>query len=192
MSPPRDDDSLMPFVLRDGRELVLRRICPGDSARLIALHLRLSSETRRMRFFVGFSRLSPAFARQLADVDFVDRAAFVACDRAGRLIHAVGRYERIAPATAEIAFVVEDSFQGHGLGPELLGHLVTVARQNGIEEFKAEVLAENQRMLSLLHEAGYACEASVDGSVETVRLDIRPARPAPDTGPLSPPPSGPG
>jgi GNAT superfamily N-acetyltransferase len=186
------DDST-PFVLRDGRELVLRRIHPDDSAGLIALHLRLSSETQRMRFFVRFPRLSPAFAHQLTNVDFIGRAAFVACDRTGKDIHAVGRYERVAPATAEIAFVVEDPFQSQGLGPELFGQLVTVARQNGIEEFMAEVLLENQRMISLLREAGYPCETSIDGTVETFRLDIRQApAPAASDDTLSRPPSGQG
>ena len=186
-------DDAAPFVLRDGRELILRRIRPDDSARLIALHLRLSSETRRMRFFVRFPRLSPAFAHKLTHVDFIDRAAFVACDPTGKEICAVGRYERVTPTTAEIAFVVEDPFQSQGLGSELFGRLVALARQNGIEEFMADVLIENQRMITLLREARYPCESSIDGTVETFRLDIRrAAAPAAGNGAPSPPPTAPG
>lgn len=173
------------FQLRDGHLLHIRGIEPGDWTRLIELHKRLSAETRRLRFFVKLARLSPSFARRLATVDFVDRAAFVACSPGSGDLHAVGRYERVAPATAEIAFVVEDRFQGLGLGPELFDRLVALARQNGINEFRAEVLVENRRMISLLKDAGYPCRTSVDGTVEALVLDISNA-------PATPPAPGPG
>ncbi|MCE7927593.1 MAG: N-acetyltransferase [Chloroflexi bacterium CFX7] len=170
------------FRLRDGHEVVIRGIRPDDWTRLTELHRRLSAETQRLRFFVRMARLRPAFAKQLATVDFVDRAAFVACDPASGDLHAVGRYERVTPNAAAIAFVVEDRFQGRGLGPELFDRLVALARRNGIGEFRAEVLVENRRMISLLKEAGYPCGTSVDGTVETLVLDIGAER-APATPP---------
>lgn len=182
MSAPSEAPGQAWFTLRDGRELLIRPIEPGDWERLVALHQRLSAETQRLRFFVRLPRLSPAFARRLANVDFVDRAAFVACDPGADQLHAVGRYERVSPSAAEIAFVVEDRFQGQGLGPELFDHIVGLARRNGIDEFRAEVLVENGRMISLLREAGYPFTTSIDGTVETLVLDIRDA-PAPATPP---------
>lgn len=172
MNGDKPDGGETIFKLRDGRELLVRGIRPDDWTRLIELHRRLSAETQRLRFFVRLARLSPSFAQRLATVDFVDRAALVACDPEQGDLHAVGRYERVAPEAAEIAFVVEDRFQGQGLGPELFDRLVAIARRNGIREFRAEVLVENRRMISLLKEAGYPCRTSVDGTVEALVLDI--------------------
>ena len=61
-------------------------------------------------------------------------------------IVAVGRYDRCdKPCRAEVAFVVADQFQHHGLGPMLLERLVESAKLASIGEFCASVLAENRR-----------------------------------------------
>ena len=46
--------------------------------------------------------------------------------------------------------VVEDAWQGRGLGAMLLDALLDAAGSRGIERFCADVLAENHRMLRLL------------------------------------------
>jgi len=60
---------------------------------------------------------------------------------------AVGRYERLGPAEAEVALVVEDAFQGRGIGSMLLTRLATAARANHIERFVGTVLPENTGVL---------------------------------------------
>ena len=67
----------------------------------------------------------------------------------------VGRYDRSdKPCRAEVAFVVADEFQHHGLGSMLLERLVGTAKQAGIGELCASVLAENATMLAVFHSAG--------------------------------------
>jgi RimJ/RimL family protein N-acetyltransferase len=63
----------------------------------------------------------------------------------------VGRYEPTAePDTAEVAFVIEDRWQGKGLGTMLFTALLDAARDRGIHRFRADVLADNRRMLDLI------------------------------------------
>jgi GNAT superfamily N-acetyltransferase len=66
----------------------------------------------------------------------------------------VARYSRINPTTAEVAFVVEDTYQHRGVGHHLMERLRAIALANGITAFVAEVLPGNTAMLRLLREAG--------------------------------------
>jgi GNAT superfamily N-acetyltransferase len=64
---------------------------------------------------------------------------------------AVARYEgRPGRRSAELAVVVDDVLQHQGVGRLMLGRLVDVAREAGMEESVADVLAGNAAMLGLL------------------------------------------
>jgi RimJ/RimL family protein N-acetyltransferase len=139
--------------LESGTRVYVRPVRPDDAGRLIALYDRLSRHTAYQRFFTVLRRLPPDWARFLANVDYVRRLALVAAAErspAAELI-AVARYEPTAePKTAEVAFVVEDGWQGKGLGTTLFGLLLDAAQARGIDRFRAYVLAENRRMLHLI------------------------------------------
>jgi RimJ/RimL family protein N-acetyltransferase len=140
------------ITLRDGARLRLRPIRPEDQDRLIAFYDRLSRHTAYQRFFSAMRRLPPDWARMLAAVDYVRRLALVATAdaRPDADILAVARYEPTDEAgTAEVAFVVQDGWQGKGLGTRLLRLLLDAARARGIARFRAFVLADNVRMLDL-------------------------------------------
>jgi len=64
------------------------------------------------------------------------------------------RYVVIKPGQAEVAFAVVDQFQGQGVGSALLRHLSSLARKAGLQEFVAEVLAENVPMLKVFEKVG--------------------------------------
>ena len=92
--------------------------------------------------------------RHLTCVDGLNRVAYVV-EHEGEIV-GVGRYDRTnKPCRAEVAFVVADEFQHHGLGTMLFERLVETAKQPGIGEFCASVLAENATMLAVFHGAGF-------------------------------------
>ena len=89
----------------------------------------------------------------LANVDYVNRLALVAEAESPRGLELVGvaRYEPTdRPDMVEVAFVVQDGWQGKGLGTVLLHDLLRAAETRGIRRFYAYVLADNSRMLDLL------------------------------------------
>lgn len=162
-------------ALHDGRTIRIRPIRPDDAERLSAFHSRLSVKTVRLRFFGPMKSLSPDFASRLSDVDFVRRCAFVVSLPGDDAIHAVGRYEGESRRSAELAFVVEDSFQGLGVGALLLDRLVEHGRAVGYHRFTAAVLCENSAMLGLFRECRYSPDIHVHGTTAFVKLDIREA-----------------
>jgi len=143
--------------LRDGAHVRIRPIRPDDETRLVRLYDRLSRDTAYQRFFTVMHRLPPDWARYLAAVDYVRRLALVvvsAADPEAEVI-AVARFEPTdEPETAEVAFVVEDRWQGLGLGTVLFERLLASAGQRGVKQFRAYVLADNSRMLNLIARFG--------------------------------------
>jgi len=139
-------------TLRRGDVVRLRPIRPDDEAGLMSLYRRLSQHTAYQRFF-SVRPLRPEEAHAFAHVDYRERMAVVAeidTDQGPTLI-GVARYGPSSEArTADVAFVVEDDWQGRGLGPVLLGEILRAGERRGINRFSADVLADNRRMLHLL------------------------------------------
>ncbi len=152
---------------------------PADATGLQEFHERLSGRSVYLRYLAPKPRLSDSEALRLTTVDHGDREAYVAM--AGEQIIAIGRYERLpqgragAGAQAEVAFVVQDEYQGQGIGSALLALLAEAARSRGIDQFVAEVSPENGRMLACFrHWPGGCALSHASGSVHAV-LDLAPA-----------------
>jgi acyl-CoA synthetase (NDP forming)/GNAT superfamily N-acetyltransferase len=160
------------IVAADGGTVHLRPICPEDADGINGLMERSSDQTRYYRFFGPMKRLSEKDLHRFTHVDHVDRVAFVVL--LGDQIVAVGRFDRY-PGTddAEVAFLVEDAHQGRGLGSVLLEHLAAAARERGIKNFVAEVLAQNSRMVRVFQDAGYASERSYEDGIVHLTFPIQ-------------------
>ena len=163
------------FVTSDGDEIAVRPITPDDAPALVDFHEHLSAETVYLRFFSSHTHLRPAEVERFTHVDGHNRFAVVAEHEGGMV--AVARYDRLAePTTAEVAFVVADAWQHHGIGSFLLRVLAGAAEANGISELVAEVLMGNRTMLAVFSESGLPMRhREADGTVE-VRLSLEPAR----------------
>jgi GNAT superfamily N-acetyltransferase len=169
------------LTLRDGSTVAMRAIHADDTERLRAFHSRLSPDTIYFRFFSLLPELMPQMAERLTHVDYENRMALVATTGAGddEQIVAVVRYERAGPTVAEVAFVVQDEWQGRGIATALLHRLAAYARGRGIVELLALTMSANTRMHRLLRDCGFPARSShADGLME-VRLDIsQPPAPA--------------
>ena len=159
-------------VLRDGRTARLRPISPEDAEGLREFHARLSEQTVYFRFFAPHPELSDEEVHRFTTVDHVDRVALVITVR--HRIVGIGRFDRVQDATAEVAFVIRDDYQGLGLGSLLLEHLAAAGREVGIERFVADVLPTNARMLSTFRYAGYDVVQGYDEGVISLSFDIAP------------------
>ena len=139
-------------TLGNGASVRLRPIRPDDEPRLMALSDRLSPRTLYERFF-SVRRLRPEEAHAFANVDYRQRMAVVAEVDTGHEPELVGvaRYGRSdEETTADLGLVVEDGWQGLGLGSILLEEILRAGEQRGITEFSADVLTENRHALTLL------------------------------------------
>ncbi|MEV0855200.1 GNAT family N-acetyltransferase [Nocardia fluminea] len=159
----------------DGGVVRVRPIVPADADALATFHTGLSDRTRYLRYFGPYPQISPKDMYRTTHVDYRDRVGLVAV--LGTAIIGVARYELLArpgPRAAEVAFVVADEHQGRGLGSVLLEHLAGAAAENEVVAFVAEVLAENEAMITVFREAGYQLQRSRDGSEVHLEFAIDP------------------
>lgn len=156
--------------IRDGAQVNVRPIAPGDKDAMRDAFARLSPESRYERFLSPLDQLSNSMLRYFTEIDHHDHEALVAFDpEDGRAI-GVARYVRENdPEVAEAAIIVADDWHGRGLGSALLHDLAERARQEGIHRFTAMVLARNEDMIDILFRLGPA--RVVDRANGTVQIE---------------------
>ena len=168
-------------LLKDGTPMLLRSVRPADKKALLDLFYRLSPRSVYFRFFQAKTRLTDEELAYFTELDHFNRVALVAvrAEGGGDKIMGVGRYsvlrdsEEKGPLRAEVAFAVDDRLQGRGLGTQLLEHLLPLARQRGVEEFEADVLGENNRMIQMFDTFGLTVSRALAGGVIHVRFPTR-------------------
>jgi GNAT superfamily N-acetyltransferase len=127
-----------------------RPVRPDDGPLFCRLWSRLSRETVYRRFHAPLHGPPAGALPHLVTVDHDRREALVAV--VGGEVVGVARYDRSPadPATAEVAVVVEDGWQGVGIGRQLLRELVELAAHRGVSTLTASVQADNDRVLGLV------------------------------------------
>jgi CRP-like cAMP-binding protein len=156
-------------TMRDGTELHLRPVLPGDKERTGHGAVEFSSETFYRRFQTTRSPTASLMA-YLFEVDYVDHFVWVLTDGRGidAPVVADARFVREAsPAVAEVAFIVGDDYQGRGIGTFLMEALAVAARSEGIRRFTARVLADNVPMRAILDRYGATWHRDEQGVVTT-------------------------
>ena len=138
-------------MLDDGSPVVVRAIRPEDKPALLAAFSRLSKESVHSRFFRAKQSLSSKALDYFTQGDFDRHVAIgVGLTEAEQEIPiGIGRYIVCHPdrQSAEIAITVDDDYQGIGVGSLLLKHLCHIAKEKGIQTFRATVFADNDRMM---------------------------------------------
>jgi GNAT superfamily N-acetyltransferase len=164
------------LTLGDGEDVPVRLIRPEDAPALQRLHSRCSEETIYLRFFGPMEELSDEKAQYFAHVDGTDHFALVALDPDEQdEIIAVVRFDREASTDqAEYSALVEDRWQGRGLGQHLTHQLLDDARDRGIRYFYGLVMTKNTGMLSLLRGLGLPERERKEKKAKYVEVEIQP------------------
>jgi RimJ/RimL family protein N-acetyltransferase len=153
-----------------GQELSMRQVREADAPVLRDLHRRCSDETVRNRYMAGMSELSPHMLRVFCDAE---RGLTLA-------VRPQGREEPVAlghlmytldPGVGEIAVLVEDTWQGSGVGTALTRALTVTAADWGLAEVRAETTLANTRMLRIMRRLG-ASVRTQSGAYAHARLPV--------------------
>ena len=165
-------------VLKDGTRVTIRAVRPDDRDRFLEAFRLLEKDSIYTRFFTLLNNPSDAQVDRAVNVDFVHHVALVVTTETvgGAAIIASGRYivtdETSSNRSAEVAFVVEEDYQGRGIASRLLAHLAALASAQSLKHFEAEVLRQNRSMLVVFERCGFPMRKREDDGVIHLTLDL--------------------
>jgi acyl-CoA hydrolase/GNAT superfamily N-acetyltransferase len=163
-------------TLRAGMKILFRPIKPTDEAMMQELFYSLSEDSIYYRFFHRTQVMPHKKVQRFTTIDYQKDMAIVGVvEEYGReKIIAVGRYALESESNmAEAALLVQDEWQGRGIGTRLLKYLIQIAKSRKIAGFKAQIMADNKAPLHMAHKTGYTVETTLEDGVFLVSFKFQ-------------------
>jgi acetyltransferase len=157
----------------DGTEVIIRPIRPEDEQLIVSFHAKLSERSIYHRYFHLLTLDQRVSHDRLVRVCFgdYDREIALVAVRRGQgesdsEILAVGRLSKAHFGNeAELAVLIEDEYQGRGLGTELSTRLIEIARSEKLDRVTVEILGGNHQMLDVCRGLSFNFKNIEDGVV---------------------------
>jgi len=137
---------------KDGLKVRFRAIKPSDEEDMRRLFYRFSDQTVYRRFFYPIRTMPHHKMQQYVNIDYNWEMSVVALvgDPGEGTIIAEARYARDEEsAYGDVAFMVEEKYQGLGIATYLYEMLIRLAKERGFKGFTAEVLQTNTVMMKV-------------------------------------------
>lgn len=164
--------------LKNGLPVTIRAVRPDDKEKINEAFRNLEPETIYTRYFRYKSSLSDADLKWATELDFENDVAIVVTimEQGTEVVIGGSRFSVLnpgsnAPLSAEIAFTVEEDYQGQGMASRLLTLMIQIAREKGIAQLEAEVLSRNAPMLAVFRHSGLPMKTRNEGN--TLHLSMR-------------------
>jgi RimJ/RimL family protein N-acetyltransferase len=165
-------------TLRSGVSITIRAVRLTDKGGIASAFSRLDPETIYTRFFQAKVALSDQELKTTTEIDFERVVALVATVESEERETIIGggrymAYDSPAGRSAEVAFLIEEDYQGQGIATRILTHLVRIAREKGVDQFEAEVLPGNRSMLAVFSRSGLPMKQSETEGIVHVTLSLK-------------------
>ncbi len=165
-------------TLKNGQEVRIRAMRSSDKSLVLEMFRNLEPESIYTRFFHAKKVLTDDDLKMITEVDFETVVAFAVTigSEDDETMIGGGRYACLdtqGPCrSAEVAFTVEEDYQGQGIAGMLIRLLTEIARERGLVQFEAEVLPENRAMLAVFSHCGLPVKEKYDGDVIHVTMPL--------------------
>jgi acyl-CoA hydrolase len=157
-----------------------RAIKPSDEEEMRRLFYRFSDESVYYRYFSPIKTMPHAKMQEYVNVDFSQVLSIVG------LVGEPGQGHIIAEARfvketnrpwAEVAFIVDEAYQGIGVATYLYQTLIRLAKDRGIQGFTADVLSSNKAMMKVFEKGGAIVKAQLEYGIYhlTIPFDAKPS-----------------
>ncbi len=150
---------------------VIRAQTAEDRAAIEEMSARCSAETLRRRFHGPLGHVEPRRVTELLTGGRTRLVDQLVAEADGAIV-GVASLHRGPNGDAEMAVLVEDAWQGSGVGRRLTGHLIRRASERGVSTIVADVMRQPAFVLEHLHRALRDSSVDFDGPIATVRIPV--------------------
>ena len=165
-------------TLRNGTPITVRAARADDGPKIRRAFKGLNRDTVYTRFFGYKADVSDAELARITGVDFDRDVALLVTTGSGddEVVIGGASYFTVEAGplarSAEIAFTVEEDYQGLGVASLLMRHIIRIARENNLSRLEADVLVRNLPMLAVFKRSGLPMTTQREGNVVHVTLSL--------------------
>jgi RimJ/RimL family protein N-acetyltransferase len=167
-------------TLKNGTVVTVRAVRPDDGDKIHRAFKSLDRASVYNRFFGYKDDVTKAELSHITGVDFERDVTLLVTTGSGEDEMVIGGVSYFAidsdvpGGSAELAFTVEEDYQGQGIASSLLRRLAEIGRRKRLGQFEAEVFTANLQMLNVFHHSGLPMTLRQDGDIVHVTLSLRP------------------
>lgn len=159
-------------TFKGGVEVRFRAIKPSDEEEMRSLFYRFSDKTVYYRYFSPIKVMPHAKMQQYVNIDYLNTLSIVGLVGSPEEEHIIAEARFVKDKNkpyGDVAFVVEEKYQGIGIATYLYDMLILLANERGLHGFTADVLASNKAMMKVFEKGRYPVHATLyHGSYELV------------------------
>lgn len=160
---------------KDDLQVRFRAIKPSDEDQMRRLFYRFSDKAIYYRYFSPIKTMPHAKMQEYVNVDYRDSLSIVGLigEHDQQNLIAEARFIRYEDKPmADVAFVVDEAYQGRGIASFMYQMLARLAKERGVTALTADVLVSNPSMLKVFEKADYLVKAKLNGGAYALTIDL--------------------
>ncbi|MEN6467246.1 MAG: GNAT family N-acetyltransferase, partial [Syntrophaceae bacterium] len=160
----------------DGLEVLFRAIRPSDEDQMRRLFYRFSDRAVYYRYFSPIKAMPHPKMQEYVNVDYKKVMSIVGLVRESGMetIIAEARYVRHKDSQlADVAFIVDEEYQGRGIASYMFNLLIRAGMDRGIEGFTADVLTDNKSMMKVFENSPYPIQTKLEDGSYSLLIPFR-------------------
>jgi len=164
-------------TFKEGLVVRFRAIKPSDEEGMRRLFYRFSDESVYYRYFSPIKTMPHTKMQTYVNVDFSRTMSIVGLtgEADQECIIAEARFVRnIQKPYADVAFVVDEAYQGAGIASYLYQMLIRLAKERRLKGFTADVLSSNKGMMKVFEKGGQAVQATYEQGSYALKIPFDP------------------
>jgi len=169
------------WTMKNGQTVIIRPIRAEDEPLMVKFHEGLSDRSVYLRYFQRVKLRARTAHQRLARVCFLDYDRELALlaehqdpQTGDREVIAIGTLQKeYSKNSGEVAVLISDTYQGQGLGKEVIARLVTFARDEGLQLVSATTMLENDAMCAVFRKLGFRLSTDFEDQLVHAELPLQ-------------------
>jgi acetyltransferase len=168
-----------PWTTPQGEAITIRPIRPEDEPLLVKFHETLSDRSVYLRYLTNLEYSERVAHQRLARICFNDydrELALVAeckdCNDGAEIMGVARLSKHHYRPEGRFTLLINDHFQGRGIGTELLRHLIEVAREEKLQRVTATMTVDNHAMQQTCKKLGFRLFHAEQGAMVNAVIEL--------------------